>query len=394
MDVDRSSESAAAENIKETAKPALVPEEAASSPNKPSTPGLISSRSWIQINSSKRDASAAPTLSSTGKSVSRAFYTNSNYYVFLRLFQILYERFNRLRELAPECQEIARQAQQAQSVAAKLGLRAQTDILKGFNLENTDYYSIFLELVDQFLQGQLEANNFDESMRVLFGVNAYRILTVDKVVQAISKSIQHIISDSRCIDILELFTTLPAVHEQSPLRSHIAYRMKVEALVGADEHVFRIDYIYESQTMAIQLLRREDITLDEAVTEEERWAYYVDSYVLFEPTEGVGRPAQSRPRPYLSRHLHPDECDYAISSRSNLEIKIAVNTYKLCFLTGTEDIYANHTRRALLRDSSVKDAYDSQWSTRASRWQDLIAQEHREHQERDDDSTQLTEWWK
>ncbi|KAJ2360483.1 hypothetical protein IW150_007486 [Coemansia sp. RSA 2607] len=146
--------------------------------------------------------------------------------------------------------------------------------------------------------------------------------------------------------------------------------------------------------MAIQLLRREDITLDEAVTEEERWAYYVDSYVLFEPTEGVGRPAQSRPRPYLSRHLHPDECDYAISSRSNLEIKIAVNTYKLCFLTGTEDIYANHTRRALLRDSSVKDAYDSQWSTRASRWQDLIAQEHREHQERDDDSTQLTEWWK
>ncbi|KAJ1808425.1 hypothetical protein LPJ75_004592, partial [Coemansia sp. RSA 2598] len=281
MDIDEPSENA----NKETATAAATADSAKSQPgdesaSKPSTPGLISSRSWIQIGPSKRDASAAPTLGPLGKNVSRAFYCNSSYYVFVRLFQILYERFNRLREISPECQEKTRQAYQAQSVANKLGMRADSEVLKGYDLENADYYSIFLELVDQFLQGQLETNGFDESMRVLFGINAYRILTVDKVVQAISKNIQNLISDNRCIDILELFTTLPPVHEQSPLRSHIAYRMKVEALVGADEHVFRIDYIYESQTMAVQLLRREDITLDEAVTEEERWAYYVDSYVL------------------------------------------------------------------------------------------------------------------
>ncbi|KAJ1891787.1 hypothetical protein LPJ66_006720, partial [Kickxella alabastrina] len=246
--------------------------------SKPSTPGLISSRSWIQIGSSKRDASAAPAAGLPSKSVSRAFYTNSSYYVFLRLFQILYERFSKLRELGPECQGKVQQAQQAQSVATKLGMRAQSEVLKGYDLENTDFYAIFLELVDQFLQGQLDTNSFDEGMRVLYGTHAYRILTVDKVVQAVSKNIQHLISDGRCVDILELFTTLPSVHELSPLRSHIAYRMKVEALVGADEHVFRVGYIYSPQTMAIQLLRREDITLDEAVTEEERWAYYVDSY--------------------------------------------------------------------------------------------------------------------
>ncbi|KAJ1934961.1 hypothetical protein GGF37_006180, partial [Kickxella alabastrina] len=359
--------------------------------SKPSTPGLISSRSWIQIGSSKHDTSAAPATGLPSKSVSRAFYTNSSYYVFLRLFQILYERFSKLRELGPECQGKVQQAQQAQSVATKLGMRAQSEVLKGYDLENTDFYAIFLELVDQFLQGQLDTNSFDEGMRVLYGTHAYRILTVDKVMQAVSKNIQHLISDGRCVDILELFTTLPAVHELSPLRSHIAYRMKVEALVGADEHVFRVGYIYSSQTMAIQLLRREDITLDEAVTEEERWAYYVDSYVLFEPTEGVGRATQERPRPYLSRHLHPDECDYVISSRSNLEIKIAVNTYKLCFLTGTEDIYANHSRRAklllplqgekeeegesvtsasALNASAVaaRKAYNEAWSERTGKW--------------------------
>ncbi|KAJ2849688.1 hypothetical protein IWW36_002455 [Coemansia brasiliensis] len=361
--------------------------------SKPSTPGLISSRSWIQIGSAGRDSSLPSSIStSTTKNVSRAFYTNSNYYVFLRLFQILYERFNRLRELGPECQDKVIQAHQAQSVATKLGMRQQVDVLKSYDLERTDYYTIFLELVDQFLQGQLESSSFDEAMRVMYGINAYRILTVDKVVQAISKSLQTLVSDSRCIDILELFSTLPPVHEQSPLRSHIAYRMKVEALVGADEHVFRVDYLYDSQTMTIQLLRREDITLDQAVTEEERWAYYVDSYVLFEPTEGViHQQHMDRPRPYLRRHLHADECDYAISSRSNLEIKIAVNTYKLCFLTGTEDIYANHSRRAQMQ--KAKGACDEAWNERALKWREWVHKEHEQH-EPEEGANSLEEWWK
>ncbi|KAJ2674556.1 hypothetical protein GGI25_004295 [Coemansia spiralis] len=384
MDVDKAADGATSSPTIATAGAALQKNEGeaaekvpvSENESKPSTPGLISSRSWIQIGSSTRDSLPVPLLNTPSKIMSRAFYTNSNYYVFLRLFQILYERFNRLRELGPECQSKALMMQQAHSAATKLGLRPQLDVLKPYDLERTDYYTIFLELVDQFLQGQLETNSFEESMRVMYGIDAYKILTVDKVVQAISKSIQHLISDNRCIDILDLFTSLPPVHEQSPLRSHIAYRMKVEALVGADEHVFRVDYIYDSQTMAIQLLRREDITLDEAVTEEERWAYYVDSYVLFEPTEGVPRPQQSRPRPYLPRHLHADECDYVISSRSNLEIKIAVNTYKLCFLTGTEDIYANHTRRALLcSNPTAKVAYDEQWKARAGKWHEWIERE-------------------
>ncbi|KAJ1667819.1 hypothetical protein EV178_001016 [Coemansia sp. RSA 1646] len=373
--------------------------------SKPSTPGLISSRSWIQIGLSNRDVSATPALSIAAKSMSRAFYTNSNYYVFLRLFQILYERFNRLRELGPEYQNKVIMMQQAQPAASKLGLWPQLDILKQYDLEHTDYYTIFLELVDQFLQGQLETNSFEEAMRVMYGINAYKILTVDKVVQAISKSIQTLINDSKCIDILDLFTSLPPVHEQSPLRSHIAYRMKVEALVGADEHVFRIDYIYDSQTMTIQLLRREDITLDEAVTEEERWAYYVDSYVLFEPTEGVPRLQQSRPRPYLPRHLHADEGDYVISSRSNLEIKIAVNTYKLCFLTGTEDIYANHTRRGMLHSKpELMKAYGEQWDARTRKWHELVEEKAASNSsgQGEDDAQEgaaaaaisSVEWWK
>ncbi|KAJ1886469.1 hypothetical protein LPJ66_009614, partial [Kickxella alabastrina] len=110
-------------------------------------------------------------------------------------------------------------------------------------------------------------------------------------------------------------------------------------------------------------------------------------------------------------------CDYVISSRSNLEIKIAVNTYKLCFLTGTEDIYANHSRRAkllllplqgekeeegesvasasALNASAVaaRKAYDEAWSERTGKWHEWVAQEHAEHKDSDEESA-LVEWWK
>ncbi|KAJ1933143.1 hypothetical protein FBU59_006130, partial [Linderina macrospora] len=290
--------------------------------------------------------------------------------------------------IGPECQKKALYDQQMTSAASKLGMRPQPAALQEFDLQTTDYYTVFLSLVDQYLQGQLETNQFDEAMRVMYSTNAYRILTVDKVVQAIAKNMQHLISDSKCVDILDLFTALPVVHEQSPLRSHIAYRMKVETLVGADDHVFRVDYIYGSRTMTIQLLRREDITLDQAVTAEERWAYYVDSYVLFEPTEDVTRLAQTFPRPYLLRHLHADEREYVVSSRSKLEINIPVSTYKMLFIGGTEDLYINHTQRAVLVDTAAKKAHDDQWEARTDRWHSWVARSHEAN------GAELVEWWK
>jgi paired amphipathic helix protein Sin3a len=91
--------------------------------------------------------------------------------------------------------------------------------------------------------------------------------------------------------------------------------------------------------MSIQLLSKNDYTLDTAISSEEKWGYYIDSYVLLTPTEGVmptGYPT------FLKRNLPahiPEEPPQDIITHSGLEVKICINTYKIFFVNTTEDFF-------------------------------------------------------
>lgn len=91
--------------------------------------------------------------------------------------------------------------------------------------------------------------------------------------------------------------------------------------------------------MTIQLLSKNDYTLDTAISSEEKWGYYIDSYVLLTPTEGV---LPSNFPTFLKRNLPehiPDEPPQDIITHSGLEVKICINTYKIFFVDTTEDFF-------------------------------------------------------
>lgn len=91
--------------------------------------------------------------------------------------------------------------------------------------------------------------------------------------------------------------------------------------------------------MSIQLLSKNDYTLDTAISSEEKWGYYIDSYVLLTPTEGV---LPSNFPTFLKRNLPehiPDEPPQDIITHSGLEVKICINTYKIFFVNSTEDFF-------------------------------------------------------
>src|SRR5690554_7210198 len=91
--------------------------------------------------------------------------------------------------------------------------------------------------------------------------------------------------------------------------------------------------------MSIQLLSKNDYTLDTAISSEEKWGYYIDSYVLLTPTEGV---LPSTFPTFLKRNLPahiPDEPPQDIITHSGLEVKICINTYKIFFVNSTEDFF-------------------------------------------------------
>lgn len=102
--------------------------------------------------------------------------------------------------------------------------------------------------------------------------------------------------------------------------------------------------------MAIQLLFRVDPTHTAKLTKDEKWAYYIDSYIMAQPTEGVPLPPRA---PFLLRNLPTQEAVDSFNIRDcelngvynykkavvseGLELKICVNTYKMFFTPQTTD---------------------------------------------------------
>ena len=89
------------------------------------------------------------------------------------------------------------------------------------------------------------------------------------------------------------------------------------------------------------MLNKEDLTLDQASTREEQWAYYVDSYYMHADTEGVA--IDMLAPPWLRRSVFPSEVLQEASVVLNeLQVKICLNTYKLFYLVNTEDTLVRH----------------------------------------------------
>jgi hypothetical protein len=91
----------------------------------------------------------------------------------------------------------------------------------------------------------------------------------------------------------------------------------------------------ELRRLGIQLLNKEDLTLDQATTREEQWAYYVDSYYMHADTEGV--PTDMLAPPWLRRSAPSDLPSEQAQVLAELQVKICLNTYKLFYLVNTED---------------------------------------------------------
>ena len=144
------------------------------------------------------------------------------------------------------------------------------------------------------------------------------------------------------------------MRDKTTAREQIVYRIQVEGIVGQEDHLFRFEWVLrhtqsllttqddELRRLGIQLLNKEDLTLDQATTREEQWAYYVDSYYMHADTEGVATDMLTAP--WLRRSIFPNETvhDPTIIS-SNLQVKICLNTYKLFYLVNTEDAFVRST---------------------------------------------------
>ncbi|WFD41472.1 hypothetical protein MPSI1_000100 [Malassezia psittaci] len=293
-----------------------------------------------------------------------------------------------------------RQRQQDQTPAGSTSRRSSPT--KGDaaikSVDPSKYYGVLLELVERLIDHEIDQATFEEGLRFMYGTNGYRAMTLDKVIHAFVKTALTIATDTKCQELLGIFdATHHALQEMQASSSTpssndgesrsvqvykrlIASRMEAEHVLGRDEHLFRIEMVptsthadhstaLPSQTMQIQLLSHDDLTLNDPRDEEQRWLQYIASYCLYAPTEGL--PAECH-APLLKRNLPAepellDERDVHYIVRNALDIRVCMRTYRLFFVQGTDDVFAR-VRTANHHPSSSHRVQ----AARKERWNDWL----------------------
>jgi paired amphipathic helix protein Sin3a len=192
-----------------------------------------------------------------------------------------------------------------------------------------------------------------------------------------------VVSDSRSLEMLNLFQ-VDRCKPTTSSRQEAMYRLCAESHV--DENLFRFEYVRPlllaatnaqflgEHTLTIQLLSKDDDFGDDSITSEEKWSLYVDHFVQLSTTEG-GR--LKRREPFLKRTLPDsiaDEVPSNVETRSGLELKICLNTYKIFFVNNTEDFFVrrgvDRSRRSA--DRRARHLKFRAWLDSANGWRKFI----------------------
>ncbi|KAG8440289.1 hypothetical protein GDO86_006159 [Hymenochirus boettgeri] len=211
------------------------------------------------------------------------FFVNNNWYIFLRLHQILCSRLSRIynqaeRQVEEEMRErewerevLGLKREKNDSPAIQLRLKEPMDI------EAEDYYPAFLDMIRNLLDGNMDSNQYEDSLREMFTIHAFIAFTMDKLIQSIVRQLQHIVSDEICVQVTELYLSESNNNATGGLLSSQAsrslneanYQRKAEQLMS-DENCFKLIFSqnHGQVQLTIELLDTEEENSDDPAETE------------------------------------------------------------------------------------------------------------------------------
>ncbi|KAJ8327725.1 hypothetical protein QVD99_003749 [Batrachochytrium dendrobatidis] len=282
----------------------------------------------------------------TRKRTSYSFYANTNIYAFFRLYQMLFSRLQKMKELSDELDGLPTRSEMYNFIALELGLQKEL----GSGYSECDRYSELLKNIQAFSCNAMDAVDFEDRARNMFWTSGYLIFTVDRLISSIVKQMQLIISDPKSMDLISLFYR---DHERpsTSSRQEAMYRLSAETLIQ-EENVYRLEFFIPERVLTVQLLGKNDQLSDDTISSEEKWSLYVDQFVQLSMAEALGF---RRNEPFLKRTLPievTEDPPLYVETRSGLELKICVNTYKIFFVDNTED-YFRRKRSEMMAENGL-----------------------------------------
>ncbi|XP_070985441.1 paired amphipathic helix protein Sin3a-like isoform X2 [Oncorhynchus clarkii lewisi] len=335
------------------------------------------------------------------------YYVNNNWYIFQRLHQILCLRLLRIygqaeRQIEEDCRErewerevLGVKRDKSENPAVQLRLKEPMDI------EVEDYYSAFLEMVRNLLDGNMEPTQYEDSLREMFTIHAYTAFTMDKLIQSIVRQLQHIVSDELCVRVTDLYlsqstnkATGGALSTQAS-RATVegAYQRKAEQLMS-DENCFKLMFAKSqgSVTLTLELLDTEEENSDEPA-ETERWCDYVGRYLNSDSASPELREHLAQKPVFLPRNLRrirkcqrgweqlqQAKAATGTSEKSHsaedlkMECMFKLNSYKMVYVFKSEDYM--YRRTALTRAHQSHQRVHTRLHRRFQGLVDTWAKEH------------------
>ncbi|KHJ43994.1 histone deacetylase interacting [Trichuris suis] len=126
------------------------------------------------------------------------------WYVFLRLYCILNKRLTGFYEIC--CDLVKRFGEEESSYLY------QTAVLRNRFTSNSDVqprhlYSQFFNLTKHWLDGSIESSTYENAVRDVFTLRAYKAFTIVKIIQMMSRQLQLMVSDLTAVKALKLYET-------------------------------------------------------------------------------------------------------------------------------------------------------------------------------------------
>ncbi|XP_052006215.1 paired amphipathic helix protein Sin3a-like isoform X2 [Xyrauchen texanus] len=331
---------------------------------------------------------------------------NNNWYIFLRLHQILCSRLLRIYGLAEkQIEEDTREREWEKNV---LGLKREKNdspaiqlrLKEPMDIDVEDYYSAFLEMVRNLLDGNMDTSQYEDQLREMFTIHAYIAFTMDKLIQSIVRQLQHIVSDEICVQVTDLYLSECAnkatggslSSQASRAGAETAYQRKAEQLMS-DENCFKLLFQKCKGTvqLAVELLDTEEENSDEPV-EAERWPDYVARYLNTSSASPGLREHLSQKPVFLPRNLRRirkcqrgqemqmrDAKESAKKSSeggedSKMECMFKLNSYKMVYVFKSEDYM--YRRTAQLRAHQSHQRVSTRLHQRFQMWLDRWCKDH------------------
>ncbi|KAK7032931.1 histone deacetylase complex, SIN3 component [Favolaschia claudopus] len=273
------------------------------------------------------------------------FFTNTIFYTLLRILEVLYSRLALFKNIAARVS-----SQEKPTSPTDPGSFPHPESLPmGVRVSNAEhFYDLLLESCERLFDNELDQNAFEDQMRFMFGIKeAYKIFTVDKIIGCLIKQVQLLIGDGKSQDLQDVLRRerdLACPTTQDLINS----RKSAEKILGPDENLFRVDWLPESKVLTFQLLGKDDSSFDDSEVLTGRWQSYVDSFVSSDTTEGIT--LSRTKRPFLRKNLPLELKPPHVATRDSLEIKICVRTYRLFYVSSSEDyLFQLHSREEMQR---------------------------------------------